>query len=81
VSDPSVQSQQQSPVWRHEGILGGRAVFAGTRVPVATLFEYLADGLSIAYYLKTFPTVSMEQVRDVLNIASRLIEGNSPRVT
>lgn len=28
------------------GILGGTAVFSGTRLPVKTLFDYLADGLS-----------------------------------
>ena len=26
------------------GILGGKPVFRGTRLPVETLFEYLADG-------------------------------------
>ena len=32
------------------GILGGTPVFKGTRVPVRTLFEYLADGLSLDYF-------------------------------
>ena len=46
-------------------ILGGRPVFVGTRVPVATLFEYLADGLSLDYFLESFPTVSRDQAAAV----------------
>jgi uncharacterized protein (DUF433 family) len=48
------------------GILGGVPVFRGTRLPVQTLFDYLADGLSLGYYLETFEGVSREQARAVL---------------
>ena len=48
------------------GILGGQPVFRGTRLPVAILFEYLADGPTIDYYLETFPSVTREQVIAVL---------------
>jgi uncharacterized protein (DUF433 family) len=47
-------------------ILGGRPVFAGTRVPAETLFDYLADGLSLDYFLESFPSVSREQAITVL---------------
>jgi uncharacterized protein (DUF433 family) len=50
-------------------ILGGTAVFKGTRVPVRTLFEYLADGLSLEYFLESFPSVTPEQAADVLRLA------------
>ena len=40
------------------GILGGKPVFRGTRLPVETLFEYLADGQTLDYYLETFPSVT-----------------------
>ncbi|MFM2081437.1 MAG: hypothetical protein RL380_128 [Verrucomicrobiota bacterium] len=55
-------------------ILGGTAVFRGTRLPVATLFEYLADGLSLDYYLETFPSVTREQVVAVLRYGQQHIE-------
>ena len=55
-------------------ILGGRPVFAGTRVPVATLFEYLADGLSLDYFLESFPTVSRDQAVAVLRYGLQRIE-------
>jgi uncharacterized protein (DUF433 family) len=47
-------------------ILGGTPVFKGTRVPVRILFEYLADGLSLDYFLETFPSVKREQAAAVL---------------
>lgn len=48
------------------GILGGTPVFRGTRLPVQSLFDYLADGLSLDYYLETFPSVTREQAAAVL---------------
>ena len=55
-------------------ILGGHPVFAGTRVPVATLFEYLADGLALDYFLESFPSVSREQASAALHYGLRHIE-------
>ncbi|NQX01209.1 DUF433 domain-containing protein [bacterium] len=43
-------------------ILGGEAVFAGTRVPVKGLFDHLEAGESIEDFLEGFPGVSREQV-------------------
>ena len=42
--------------------MGGAPVFAGTRVPVQTLLDYLEAGDSIDEFLKGFPSVSREQV-------------------
>jgi uncharacterized protein (DUF433 family) len=42
--------------------MGGAPVFAGTRVPVRTLLEYLEAGDSIGEFLAGFPSVSREQV-------------------
>jgi uncharacterized protein (DUF433 family) len=43
-------------------IMGGTPVFAGTRVPVQTLLDYLKGGETIDDFLEGFPTVSREQV-------------------
>ena len=48
------------------GILGGTPVFRGTRLPVLTLFDYLADGLTLDYFLESFEGVTREQARAVL---------------
>ena len=43
-------------------VLGGTPVFAGTRVPVQTLIEYLEGGDTINDFLEGFPTVTRQQV-------------------
>ena len=50
-------------------VMGGTPVFAGTRVPVQTLFEYLEAGDTIDDFLDGFPTVTREQVVAVLETA------------
>jgi len=55
-------------------ILRGAPVFRGTRLPVSALFEYLADGLSLDYFLETFPSVTREQAVGVLRYGQHRIE-------
>jgi uncharacterized protein (DUF433 family) len=43
-------------------IMGGTPVFAGTRVPVQTLIEYLEAGETIDDFLEGFPSVRRDQV-------------------
>ena len=50
-------------------LMGGTPVFAGTRVPVQTLFEYLEAGDTIDDFLGGFPTVTREQVVVLLETA------------
>ncbi len=45
---------------RSDDILGGTPVFAGTRVPVQTLFDYLEEGDNLDEFLDDFPAVSKE---------------------
>ena len=49
-------------VSRSPDVLGGTPVFAGTRVPIQTLIDYLEAGESIDDFLSGFPTVTREQV-------------------
>ncbi|MBK6598733.1 MAG: DUF433 domain-containing protein [Proteobacteria bacterium] len=53
-------------------IMGGTAVFVGTRVPVQTLLDYLEAGDSIDEFLAGFPTVSRGQVVAFLEHATDL---------
>jgi uncharacterized protein (DUF433 family) len=50
-------------------IMGGTAVFVGTRVPVYNLFDYLEAGDSIEDFLDAFPSVSREQAIAALELA------------
>ena len=47
-------------------VLGGTAVFKGTRVPVRTLFEYLEDNYTLDQFLECFPTVSKQLALAIL---------------
>ena len=51
-----------------QDILGGTPVFAGTRVPIKDLFDYLETGETIDYFLDDFEGVSREQVVKILKI-------------
>lgn len=56
-------------------VMGGAPVFAGTRVPVQTLLDYLEAGDSIDEFLAGFPSVKLEQVIAFLEEAKdRLVE-------
>ena len=52
-------------------VMGGRTVFAGTRVPVEVLFENLADGLTVYEIVASYPTLRKEDVLSVLAEACR----------
>jgi uncharacterized protein (DUF433 family) len=52
-------------------VMGGALVFAGTRVPVETLLDYLKAGESVDDFLAGFPTVSREQVVGLLDSSSQ----------
>jgi len=55
-------------------VMGGTPVFAGTRVPIQTLIDYLTGGETIDDFLEGFPTVSREQVIAFLEEAERQME-------
>lgn len=56
-------------------IAGGGPIFRGTRVPVATLFERLEDGMGPDEILAGFPTLDREDVLTVLREARSLVVG------
>jgi uncharacterized protein (DUF433 family) len=52
------------------GKVSGAWVFRGTRLPVATVFENLEDGMSIEEIMEQFD-VTREQVTAVLDFAAK----------
>ena len=51
--------------------VGGTPVFAGTRVPVENLFDYLEGGDGLDDFLEGFPPVTREQAIAVLEMAQK----------
>ena len=60
-------------------ILSGTPVFAGTRVPVQTLLEYLERGRTVAEFLADFPTVTQEQAVAALEEAKEALLARARR--
>ncbi len=71
----------ESVITSSPAVLGGTPVFAGTRVPVQTLFDYLEAGQSLVDFLADFPTVSREQTRDVLELSKAALIGPQDEAT
>jgi uncharacterized protein (DUF433 family) len=64
---------QCSAVESVPGKVSGAWVFRGTRLPVATVFENLEDGLTIQEVMDQFD-VTRDQVKAVLEFAARSLE-------
>jgi uncharacterized protein (DUF433 family) len=47
-------------------ILHGTPCFAGTRVPVKSLFDHLLHGYTLEYFLEQFPSVRREHAESAL---------------
>ena len=62
-------------------VVSGMPVFAGTRVPVAILIDYLKAGDSLERFLEGFPTVTRAQAIAFLDLAleAALMEKPSAR--
>jgi len=58
-------------------ILNGIAVFAGTRVPVRILFEFLSAGDSLDKFLDAYPSVKRDQAVGLLEIAEEFLESGA----
>ena len=64
-------------------ILGGEPVFAGTRVPVRNLIDYLEHGSSLDEFLTDFPSVTRDQAVSVavLEVLPTLRPGQSAEIS
>lgn len=55
-----------------QDILSGTPVFAGTRVPVESLFDHLKAGISLGEFLDEFPSVKKEQAMFLIDKQQQL---------
>lgn len=62
-------SEFQGVVHSDPELMGGTPVFAGTRVPLQNLIDYLEGGESIEDFLDGFPSVKRAQVIAVIEAA------------
>lgn len=64
----------QAVISRSPDIMSGTPVFAGTRVPVQSLLDYLAAGHPLDEFLEDFPTVHREQACELLDRLKEMLQ-------
>lgn len=70
---PKVISVRNLPITIDPNIMSGVPVFRGTRVPIRTLFDYIADGFDLDEFLDNFPTVNRADAIQVLEQATEYL--------
>ena len=68
-----IPSVNQSVVKIDPEIMSGAPCFAGTRVPIQNLIDYLEGGDSIDEFLEDFPSVRRDQIISFLEEAKESV--------
>lgn len=69
-SSPSVVQQN---IDLNPSIMHGNPIFRGTRIPLYTVVEELADGSSLREILEGYPSLSIEKLQAGLDFAASLL--------
>lgn len=73
-SAPPGREVTLGPVRRHPEVCHGQLTFTDTRVWVDSLFGYLRAGHSVDEWREDYPSVSLEQAQETLDLALQLLE-------
>ena len=65
--------EMQPSIESSPDVLGGTPVFAGTRVPITNLTDYLEAGDTLDEFLSDFPSVTRQQAIAVLEQAKEAL--------
>ena len=69
--------KKEKIVSRDQNIVSGALVFAGTRVPVQILIDYLKAGETLDRFLEGFPTVKRKQAEAYLEMTLQEAEAHA----
>ena len=70
--------QRQDIIISDPEVLAGEPVFAGTRVPIQNLLDYLRGGGTLDSFLEDFPSVRREQAEGALDLAGEALIASAP---
>ncbi len=68
------QTNYQERIIRTPGVVGGKPVVKGTRIPVRLVLEYLAEDPNTHTLFEAFPHLTLEDVKACLDYAKELVE-------
>lgn len=57
------------------GVLGGKPVIRGTRIPVSLILNFIANEMTSEEILKEYPQLEAEDIRAALFFAEKVTEG------
>ncbi|MHA1522215.1 MAG: DUF433 domain-containing protein [Promethearchaeota archaeon] len=60
---------------RNPEICGGQPTIRGTRVLVLDILDWIKEGESFATILENFPTISKEDIQEIIKYAQDMIAG------
>jgi uncharacterized protein (DUF433 family) len=66
-------AQEQTVIVKDPEVLGGIAVFRGTRVPFKNLLDFLESGHTLDEFLEEFPSVTRDAAIAALEHAKALV--------
>jgi uncharacterized protein (DUF433 family) len=67
-------------IWINRERLSGAPCFAGTRVPIGNLFDYLESGYTLNQFLEDFDGVTPEQAKGVIEAAQGGLLAELPKL-
>lgn len=65
---------REKVVSRDPEVLGGDLVFAGTRVPVRIVLDYLKSGSTLEEFHENYPSVDREQVEALFELGVEALD-------
>lgn len=72
--EAAIAMNPEQIVSRDPDVVSGALVFAGTRVPVQILIDYLKAGETLDRFLEGFPSVRREQAEAYLEMTLKEVE-------
>ena len=60
---------------RDPEICGGQPTIKGTRVLVLDILDYIKEGISFAEILENFPSITREDIQEIIAYAKDMISG------
>jgi uncharacterized protein (DUF433 family) len=69
----------QDRITRDPAVMVGKPVVRGTRIPVETVLQHLADNPDLADLFAAYPELTREDVQACLAYAHSLVERRRPR--
>jgi len=67
-------------IWINRERLSGAPCFAGTRVPIKNLFDYIESGYTLDQFLEDFDGVTKQQAKGVIEAAQSGLLAELPKL-